>query len=262
MSLKAQIIAINQLLSDIYQQDMRLSYLLLKLNFDNEDVNLIGDRLLSDAAAFFFETLEETITTFQDGARQFQILQGSYGLTGNPQTLRQLAAEFNISHERVRQLKQKTLRKLKSTNQHSKFESLFKNKIQQSLEVYKNQQLPTTTNNNISARKYNFALSSLSNGERCLTISEGNNRITIAESDFREFCDELATVKLKWGIKTYSVEDVRKKHKKAYAKWTREEEELLINSFAEGLNVKEIATMLERQLGAIASKINKLGLNN
>ena len=40
MSLKAQIIAINQLLSDIYQQDMRLSYLLLKLNFDNEDVNL------------------------------------------------------------------------------------------------------------------------------------------------------------------------------------------------------------------------------
>ena len=40
MSLKAQIITINQLLSDIYQQDMCLSYLLLKLNFDNEDVNL------------------------------------------------------------------------------------------------------------------------------------------------------------------------------------------------------------------------------
>ena len=259
MSLKARVIATNKLLSDIYQQDMRLSSLLSKLDFDNEDVNLIGDKLLFDAAVFFLETLEETIIAFQDGTRRFKIIQDSYGLIGNcPQALRQLAKEFNISHERVRQLKQKTLMKLKSTNQRSKLESLFRSKIQQSLEIYKDR-FPAIDN---CADKYNFALSSLSNGEKCLTISEGNNRITISESDFLDFCDNLTMVKSKWGIKSYTVEKVRKKHKKAYAKWTQEEEELLINNFAEGLSVKEIATMLERQPGAIASKINKLGLNN
>ena len=260
MNLKAQVIAINRLLSDIYEQEMRLSYLLSKLDFNNENVNLIGSELLLDAVAIFSETLEKTIITFQDGARQFKIVRDSYGLMGNSQTLRQLAAEFDISHERVRQLKQKTLRKLKSTNQQSNFESLFKSKIQQTLEVYKNQ-LPTTFDNILDS-KYNFTLSSRSNGERYLTIAEGNNRITIAESDFLKFCNNIEAVSSKWGIKTYSVEEVREKHKKAYAKWTQEEEELLINSFAEGLNVKEIAAILERQPGAIASRINKLGLNN
>lgn len=262
MSLKARVIATNQILSDIYQQDMRLSYLLFKLDFDSEDVNLIGDRLLLDAVAIFLETLEQTIITFQNGTRQFKIIQDSYGLIGNsPQTLRHLAEEFNISHERVRQLKQKTLMKLKSKNQRYKLESLFKNKIQQSLELYKKQQLLTTIDN-ICAPKYNFALSSLSNGERCLTISEGSDRITVTESNFLEFYNNLTMIRLEWGIKTYTVEEVRKNHKQAYAKWTREEEELLINSLAEGLNVEEIATMLERQPGAIASRINKLGLNN
>ena len=64
MSLKVQIIAINQLLSDIYEQEMRLSYLLSKLDFNNEDVNLIGSELLSDAVAIFSETLEKNYNSF------------------------------------------------------------------------------------------------------------------------------------------------------------------------------------------------------
>ena len=261
MSLKVQIIAINQLLSDIYEQEMRLSYLLSKLDFNNEDVNLIGSELLSDAVAIFSETLEKTIIAFQDGAKRFKIVRDSYGLMDNPQTLRQLAAEFDISHERVRQLKQKTLRKLRLKSHQSKLESLFKSKIQQIIEVYKNQQHPTTFND-ISDSKYSFTLSYISNGERYLTIAEENNQITIAKSNFLDFYNHIEAVRLEWGIKTYSVEKVREKHKKAYAKWTQEEEQLLINSLAEGLNVKEIAAILERQPGAIASRINKLGLNN
>ena len=70
MSLKSKVIAINKILSDIYQQEMRLSSLLLQLDFDNEAVKLIGDQLLSDAVAIFVKALEETITTFQDGTRQ------------------------------------------------------------------------------------------------------------------------------------------------------------------------------------------------
>lgn len=261
MTLKAKVIAINKLLTDIYQREMRLSILLSKLNFNIEDINLISNKLLSETVAYFLETLEETIITSQDGDRQLKIIQGSYGLNSSPQTLRQLAEEFNISHERIRQLKQKILTKLKSTNNKSKLELLFKHKIKQAIANYRNIQFFTKTDD-IYQKKYKFSLSLLSNGQKSLTIAEGDNQITITESDFLEFYNKITTIKLEWGIKTYSLEEVRKKHQKAYAKWTREEEELLIDNLAEGLNVKEIAEILGRQPGAISSRINKLGLNN
>ncbi len=261
MTLKTKVIAINQLLTDIYQREMRLSCLLSELNFTFEDINFISNKLLSKAVAFFLETLEETIITFQDGARQLKIIQGSYGLNSSPKTLRQLAEEFKISHERIRQIKQKTLRKLKSINNKFKLELLFKQKIQQAIATYENNQIYTKADD-IYQHEYDFILSLLSNGEKCLTIVEGDNQITITESDFLEFYDNITTVKLEWGIKSYSIEEVRKKHQKAYVKWTREEEELLIDNLAEGLNVKEIAEILGRKPGAIASRINKLGLNN
>ena len=263
MSLKARVIAINQLLSDIYGREMRLSYLLSKLDFNSEDLNLISNELLSIVIVIFLETLEETVITFQDGTRQLKILHDSYGLTGNPQTLRQLAEKFDISHERIRQLKQKTLRKLKSNHNRSELESLFKQKVQQSIEVYNNKQLSKISN--ISKPKYRFALSSLSNGEQCLIISEENNQIIVAESNFQEFYSNFINTlrALEWdNFKTYSFEEVRKKHQRAYEKWTREEEELLINNLSEGLDVKEIAEMLGRQPSAIRSRMNKLGLNN
>ena len=220
-----------------------------------------SNKLLSEAVACFLEALEETIITFQDGDRQLKIIQGSYGLNSYPKTLRQLAEEFNISHERIRQLKQKTLRKLKSTNNKSKLELLFKPKIKQAIATYQTVQFDTITDDN-HQKKYNFTLSLLSNGQKCLTIAQGVNQITITESDFIEFYNKITTVKLEWGIKTYNIEEVRKQHQKAYAKWTREEEKLLIDNLAEGLNVKEIAEILGRQPGAITSRINKLGLNN
>ena len=261
MTLKTKVIAINQLLSDIYQKEIRLIFLLSELIFNIEDINLISNKLLSKAVACFLETLEETIITFQDEVRQLKIIEGSYGLNSSAKTLRQLAEEFNISHERIRQLKQKTLRKLKSTTNKSKLELLFKHKIQQAIANHRNIQLSTKTDD-IYQPKYNFTLSLLSNGQKCLTIAEGDNQITITKSYFLEFYNKITKIKLEWGIKTYSFEEVRKNHQKAYAKWTREEEKLLIVNLAEGLNVKEIAEILGRQPGAIASKINKLGLNN
>ena len=49
MTVKAQIVAINKFLSDIYQKPMRLSYLLSDTNFDSETIKLIAERLLTEA---------------------------------------------------------------------------------------------------------------------------------------------------------------------------------------------------------------------
>jgi hypothetical protein len=56
------------------------------------------------------------------------------------------------------------------------------------------------------------------------------------------------------------VERAREKHPRAYERWTGDEDRQLSLLFAEGKPVKEIARTLERQRGAITSRLLKLGL--
>ena len=278
MSLKAQVIAINKLLSDIYQREMRLSYLLSELDFDREDIKLISHELLSEVVNVFIENLTIAVTNFRDGARLFTIIRDNYGLTGNSQqTLRQLGAKLDIGHERVRQLKEKALRKLKSTTNLSLLEAEFKQEVVGLIQQFKHGKFSeenvanTDTNSITTEQKYSFQSSVLANGDRCLIISQGKERIVITESDFAEFYrDFVANIQsLQWGNfkggasadrKTYSLEEIRNQHKRAYEPWTQEEDTILTENLAEGLNVKEIAELLERQPGAISSRIKKLGL--
>lgn len=52
-----------------------------------------------------------------------------------------------------------------------------------------------------------------------------------------------------------------KQHPRAYESWTEEEEDSLRQSLSEGKTVKQIAIELQRQIGAIRSRMNKLGLD-
>lgn len=56
------------------------------------------------------------------------------------------------------------------------------------------------------------------------------------------------------------VERAREKHPRVYERWTGGEDQQLTLLFAEGKPVKEIARTLERQRGAITSRLLKLGL--
>lgn len=51
--------------------------------------------------------------------------------------------------------------------------------------------------------------------------------------------------------------DIRKKHPRAYEKWTPEEDERLIQMLREGVPLNVISQALQRQRGAITSRINK-----
>ena len=264
MNLKAQVIAINKFLSDIYdEQDMRLSYLLTKLDFNHEDIKLINQKFLSNVVAIFLKILKETIVSFQDGERKFSIIKDIYGLNGDRSLgLRQIGTELNISHERVRQIKQKVVRRLTSENSKFIWESEFKQEVRQLLEQYNNCAKLDTKMLDLS-QNHIFYPSMLPNGEKCLNISSGNNKIIIYESNFQEFYNNLLhNIKsLEWdNLYNDKIENIRKEYSKAYETWTREEEEELKKYLIEGLSVKEIAELLERKPGAISSRINKLGL--
>ena len=61
-------------------------------------------------------------------------------------------------------------------------------------------------------------------------------------------------------MNTNSLEDIRKVHAKAYMPWTKEEEDRLNKYFRDGIKVSAIAQKLERNTGAIRSRLEKMGL--
>ena len=54
--------------------------------------------------------------------------------------------------------------------------------------------------------------------------------------------------------------EIRKKHPRAYEKWEPSEDNELIAIFRDGRKIDEIAQLLQRQPGAIRSRLAKLGL--
>lgn len=53
----------------------------------------------------------------------------------------------------------------------------------------------------------------------------------------------------------YRLEDLRKVHPNCYRKWTREEDDRLVQRAAEGATVKELAAEFGRNTGAIHSRL-------
>ncbi len=60
--------------------------------------------------------------------------------------------------------------------------------------------------------------------------------------------------------KAYTLAAKRADYARAYAKWTSQEEEMLKKLHSEGRSPQEISAILERNLGAVQSRLVRLGL--
>ena len=278
MTIKEKVIAINKLLSDVEQRSMRLSYLLADMEFSEDSIKFIADNLLSETVDNFLDSLTETLINCRDGQRLFRILDCVYGLNGNkPKTLRDIGDELEISRERVRQLKIKAIRKIKSHNNREKWRSLFKIKTGELLASNSSPQNNKLEEDKLEqhmkpVKQYHFSVDNSGSGSPHITIRsniEGNHtaQITITEETVGYFCDELVEIisSLGWQNKikikkNHSLEAIKKEYIQAYEPWTPEEEQTLVTKFEEGLSNQEIAYVLKRQPSAIGSRLNKLGL--
>ncbi|MFN8257559.1 MAG: ATP-dependent helicase [Bacteroidales bacterium] len=61
-------------------------------------------------------------------------------------------------------------------------------------------------------------------------------------------------------VKTYTIDEIRKTFKNAYLPWKKEEDDRLKLLFFQGITVKELSQIFERNEGAISSRIEKLKL--
>lgn len=58
------------------------------------------------------------------------------------------------------------------------------------------------------------------------------------------------------------MEMTKNMHPRAYAPWTQEEENQMVQLFQQGISINEIANTLYRNEGAITSRLKKIGLMN
>jgi hypothetical protein len=61
-------------------------------------------------------------------------------------------------------------------------------------------------------------------------------------------------------VYSYKLEDIKKIYPRAYDVWTQEEDNALIKEYKEGISVSKLAEMHQRKIGAIRSRLAKLGL--
>jgi hypothetical protein len=59
----------------------------------------------------------------------------------------------------------------------------------------------------------------------------------------------------------YSVEEIRRSYPKAYAKWSKDEDDRLKNEYIQGKDILELANTFQREVGAIRSRLQKMGLS-
>ena len=77
---------------------------------------------------------------------------------------------------------------------------------------------------------------------------------------FQAAAEALETPQVTNEGKSYDVEEIRHDHPRAYEKWSDEEDGQLSALCRSGKSVRDIATTLHRQEGAIRSRMAKLNL--
>lgn len=118
MSLKTQVVGFNQYLTNVYGEELRVSTLLLRLGFSAEEVETLRATCLDPFLDDLLTALAAQFAAGQGGARLFDIVFRRYGLDGQePATLQQLADQYEISRERIRQLEKKAMNRRRNSHQ-------------------------------------------------------------------------------------------------------------------------------------------------
>ena len=125
------------------------------------------------------------------------------------------------------------------------------------------------------SRTYYFDIKKSVKSELYLKISETKKtqdnsetfRLIIFEEDVEDFVETLNNAFYKFKeiknpqeTKVYDINKIREIHKQAYSPWAADDDSKLELLFCEGKNIKELASIFQRNSGAITSRIKKLEL--
>ncbi len=124
------------------------------------------------------------------------------------------------------------------------------------------------------SRSYFIDVKESREGVRYLVISESrllgehyeHQRVMVLEENIPSFKEAMESTFEFLGLgvnkaqKQVRFEDIRKQFPRAYEKWTPEEDDKLRRLLEKGADVNALAEALQRQPGAVTSRLRKLGL--
>jgi hypothetical protein len=120
------------------------------------------------------------------------------------------------------------------------------------------------------SRRYSIAVMAGHDGKRYLRINENaatglkhqNHGVNVPQEYIRQFLNELSGA-AEWcdpkALQT-KIESIRERYPRAYQPWTPEDDDELAERYSPEITLRELATMFQRQPGAISSRLRKLGL--
>lgn len=286
MSIKTKVIGLNKFLASIYDTDMRISILLSEIGYDARQIQYLRQNCLEKLVDGCILLINQRIVAYSDGVRLNKVISQRYGLDGQPsQTLQTIGNELHISRERVRQLEQKVIRRFRGRKNHQLIEAGLKviaddllltiptvhssPEDSSELEIIPEMEESRANPEPIETIIHAFDFEETQKGNFCLVIRESradNNSAQIRvhedeiEQFYLDFRKSMRSVGWQKHLKAYQLTDIRKQYPRAYEEWTEDEEARLKEMFEEQREIADIANFLERQPGAIRSRLSKLNL--
>lgn len=232
MSLKEQVIGLNQLLTQLYRCDTRLSSILIRHGFSPNQISELQSLHLEPTVLAITDYLCHRVVAYSDGERRKTILQRRFALDGNPsETLEQLAKRFNLSRERIRQLEEKALRACRRSRGLVELEDL----------------LLLQTTALVGQPEYEATPP-----DPTLLRLPSNALYSPTAIQHKPSVDSVG--------KSYNVDELRKLYSNAYAPWSQADDELLRDLYLRGETMLILIQTFGRKKGAITSRLRKLGL--
>ncbi|HET7144536.1 MAG TPA: hypothetical protein VFI68_10990 [Anaerolineales bacterium] len=115
MDFKIQLTGLNELLSIIYGNEMKLSDLLRELGFEESQIEQVRDGQLESVVSQFLEVIHKRLTNDAGRDSYYHILSRRYGLDGEaPEQLSAIAAKQGHSPEYLRQLFEEVIQRCQS----------------------------------------------------------------------------------------------------------------------------------------------------
>lgn len=288
MSIKTKVIGLNKFLASIYDTDMRISTLLSEIGYDARQIQYLRQNCLEKLVDGCILLINQRIVAYSDGVRLNKVISQRYGLDGQPsQTLQTIGNELHISRERVRQLEQKVIRRFRGRKNHQLIEAGLKviaddlleaiptvhssPEDSSELEIIPEMEESRANPEPIETIIHAFDFEETQKGNFCLIIRESRAdndfaQIVVREDEIEQFYldfrKSMRSVGWQKYLKAYQLSDIRKQYPRAYEEWTEDEEAQLQEMFEEQREITDIAKFLERQPGAIRSRLSKLNLHN
>lgn len=222
---------INQFISDLYNQEYVFENYLRKLGFTQPAARYLTKNYTNEIREIVCNSLHTFFVMQHDKERLDELLIRYYGLgTQEKETKSIIAADMGIKLDQIKELVEKAFTIMKEKKAHILLENNLRDKLA-----------------TILLRR------------PVIVDQEPGTAEFFSQDGAEEGTSPIFTPKEQKtpGGKTYTVAEVRKKYPRAYAKWSKEEDEELGELWREGKSIRTMAKFFQRKDGAIASRLRK-----